>query len=74
MIVRMVDVETSGVTESLALRWLQKYICEFGGDPEKVMMYVKWFLSSGSADIFQLGSKRRSSFCINSYVGKRWEQ
>ena len=34
----MIDLETSGVTERLALRWVQKYICEFGGDPEKVTM------------------------------------
>ena len=25
-------------TERLALRWVQKYISAFGGDPEKVMM------------------------------------
>jgi hypothetical protein len=26
-------------TERLGMRWVQKYISEFGGDPSKVMMY-----------------------------------
>ena len=51
----MIYVETSNLTERMALRWVQKYICEFGGDPSKVTMSVEWFLNSEFADIFQLG-------------------
>ena len=35
---RLINVETFGFTERMAFRWVQKYICEFGGDPEKVTM------------------------------------
>ena len=41
----MINVEMPGFTERMALRWVQKYICEFGGDPEKVTMLGKWFLN-----------------------------
>ena len=29
-------------TERVALRWIQKYIDAFGGDPDRVTMYVEW--------------------------------
>jgi hypothetical protein len=29
-----------GLAERLALRWVQKYISTFGGDPRKVTMYA----------------------------------
>jgi hypothetical protein len=34
--VSVIDVEMSGVTERLALHWVQKHITNFGGDPERV--------------------------------------
>ena len=34
----MIKVLTSGCTERLAFRWVQKYIHAFGGDPSKVTM------------------------------------
>ena len=34
----MINVEISGFTERMALRWVQKYIYAFGGDPSKVTM------------------------------------
>ena len=34
----MINVVTSGFTERFALRWIQEYICAFGGDPSKVTM------------------------------------
>ena len=37
-LVVLIKVVTSGFTERLALGWVQKYICEFGGDPTKVTM------------------------------------
>jgi len=36
--VGIINVVTSGFTERLALRWVQKYIHAFGGDPSKVTM------------------------------------
>lgn len=36
--VGMVIVETFGVIERMALYWVQKYICEFGGDPGQVIV------------------------------------
>jgi acetylcholinesterase len=35
---RLINFVTSQFTERLALGWVQKYICEFGGDPDKVTM------------------------------------
>jgi acetylcholinesterase len=35
---QLIPVVTSGFTERLAFHWVQKYICEFGGDPSKVTM------------------------------------
>jgi carboxylesterase type B len=34
----MISVETFGFTERMALRWVQKYISAFGGDPSQVTM------------------------------------
>ena len=54
----MINVEMPGFTERMALGWVQKYICEFGGDSEKVTMYVKWFLNlKVSAGIIPAGVK-----------------
>ncbi|KAF8272611.1 Alpha/Beta hydrolase protein [Lactarius quietus] len=42
---RIIDIVISDFTERLALRWLQNYICEFGGDPSKVTI---WGQSAGA--------------------------
>jgi acetylcholinesterase len=35
---QLIHVVTPSFTERLALHWVQKYICEFGGDLSKVTM------------------------------------
>lgn len=34
------DVESATYLERLALKWVQRYISSFGGDPNQVTMYV----------------------------------
>jgi hypothetical protein len=34
------EVSIHRFSERLALKWIQKYISMFGGDPKKVVMYV----------------------------------
>jgi acetylcholinesterase len=51
----IINVLISRFQERMALRWVQKYIHSFGGDPSKVTIYVKRPLNLELADIFKLG-------------------
>lgn len=46
-----VSIPTHPHVEREALKWVQKYISAFGGDPSKVMMYVPGAYSQHSADV-----------------------
>ena len=45
-----ISIPTHPHVEREALKWVQKYISAFGGDPSKVMMYVPGAYSQHSAN------------------------
>ena len=64
---------TSGLTERMALRWVQKYIHLFGGDSSKVTVSVRTPFNTESADISKLGRKCWVNLSITPNVDERWE-
>ena len=65
--------------EREAMRWVQKYIRQFGGDPSKVTMYA--FTSFHAINIIvslmyfsQLGREFWRHLCRAAYGRQRWRQ